>query len=257
MLQELFEAIGHQAVKAAGLEITRIPGCDHRLLLKQPDGTMGDLEVPPTPRHHRALDLSAITEFALWSSEQSRRATIWYCRHGVLCVLDDSTRRDTVRLDLTFSPQLLCLQGLEQYRKPMDQRATILLLRTTFAKCLGRAGDLIEIIRGVKFTNNQAGAAVVGHGKSSVGRSIEQEITGTKALPEYVTLEVPVFTAAWLQVKFPVELALEPDPATQTFTLIPLPGEIENAIAAAEALISMRLHDGLDGAEVPVYYGVP
>ena len=85
-----------------------------------------------------------------------------------------------------------------------------------------------------------------------------QQITGTDALPEYVILEVPVFTNPALAQLFPVECALEPDAGTQTFKLIPLPNEIERAIGDGERMIAQMLAASMGEAGMAnVHYGKP
>jgi hypothetical protein len=238
MLHEALKYVIDEARKSAEARVIKPPDEPAGIYYVQhPDGTIKLMKAAPPLAHHVALDLSAVADFAV-ANEQSQ---VWYSREKVVCVLDDADRRETVTLTLEFSPQLRELQKLERSPTPMDQRAIVYLLRTTFKRCLGRAGNLLETLRAVRFNSNAAGEGVVAHGKSSVGKRLEQEITGVNALPEYVTLEVPVFTNATLAKLFAVECALEPDAANGNFKLVPLPNEIERAVTESEFAIAQGL----------------
>jgi hypothetical protein len=96
----------------------------------------------------------------------------------------------------------------------------------------------------------------VQRGKSSIGKTIQQQIEGLGEIPEYVTLTVP-FWANRVLVYVDVECSLDPDEATQTFKLVPLPGKVERATEMALD----ALHDaivasfGKDEPPFPIYRG--
>lgn len=256
MLKEFLEYLSVQAVRAARPVIDEAaPEPDHVYRLNMPDGTSQLVEATPEPRGHRAMSLQPILNFAAKYSEE---AAVWYYRHAVVCLTDDETRRDRITLALEQSEPLKKLQAIAG--KPIDQREFLLLLRTTFARCLGRAGNLYAVLRAVKFQVNQAGHSNVGPGKASIGKTLEQEITGSADLPETIELDLPIFETGFPMLRGVVECALEADPATQKFSLIPLSGDIEREIAEAEAKIADLLVDGLklvNAESVPVYYGSP
>lgn len=249
MFKEFFEAISGQAVKASGLKVIKLPGPEHIYLIDQGEGRFQIRNTEPPPRKHKAFDISAVVQFAA----KHESAAVWYSRVGVVCLTDDDTRRDEVRLVLSLSEQVKAIATISG--KPFAQRDLILLMRTTFADCLGAAGDLLAVLRGVRFRSAAGGESMVKHGSRSVGKTLEQEITGTGALPEYVKLQVPVWGNAFLSVQT-VRLALEPDPETETFKLIPLPGELERAIEAGEGRLGAVLREQL-GKGAALYYGEP
>lgn len=255
MFQEAIQYVVDEARKSAEVKIIQpLAEPENVYYLQAPGGALNKVTAAPPLRRHVALDLTAVAEFA---ESHSGTAEVWFSREKVVCVLDRSDARESVTLALEFSPQLRELQRLEQNPRAMDQRSAVYLLRTTFRRCLGRAGDLLNVLRAVRFNAQSAGEGVVQHGKSSIGKTLAQEITGAGNLPEYVVLEVPVFTNASLAAPFPVECALEPDAATQTFKIVPLPNEIERAVSDGERLIAQTLAASLGGVEVPAHYGKP
>lgn len=254
-LKDALEFLSEQAVRARQPEILKPPAePDHIYLMQDSEGEWLRNEADPKPRNHIARDLSAIIDFAGRATEGEPSA-VWYSREKVVCVLDDSTRRDTVTLPLPYSPQLKALMGVE--RTAFDQKGIILFLRVTLKACLGQCPDLIETLRRVKFDNGMVIDSAVNHGRSSIGKEIRSEITGAKVIPEYVRLDVPIFESGFPQLRFPVEVAIDPDPSTAQFKLLPIPGEIERAIAAAEASIGEQLQNALSEAHADVLYGVP
>ena len=83
-------------------------------------------------------------------------------------------------------------------------------------------------------------------------------LTGTGALPEYVTFTFPIFANPCLRtIRGSVECALDPDPATATFRVIPMPGTLDLAADAAVTTVGDKLRDALKDAGPPVYHGRP
>lgn len=255
MLKELFDAIQEQQKAALRPEIIPIPGqVPHITHLAMPDGTMVAVYAEPPYRDHQAFDLATLCEWA--KRTEADDPFVWYSRDGVVLFLEDGNRRDKVQLELHTSQQLEKLEKIEASRPAFDQKGLINLLRIDFRDCLQMCGNLVDVIRKVKFRQAQTGEAEIQHGKSSVGRALMSELTGQGSIPETITLPLPVFKG-----NFPcpatVDCALEIDSATEKFWLIPFPGEIERAYLSAEAAIALELGDRLADTGVPIFYGQP
>jgi hypothetical protein len=254
MLAEFLAKIENLFNKAQGVQVLKPEGeASNRFYLHNHQSGQGEFhDIAAKPRQHAASDLTAVAEFA----KANEGAAVWYSRNKVVCVADDSTfRRNTITLTLQPSVQVQLLQRLETNQHAYPQKEFVKLLRTTFANNL--SGNLLEIVRRVKFRVDQSGESVVAHGKASIGKSVEAELTGAGVLPEYVAFNVPAFASGYQSLNHSVRCALEPDAATQTFQLIPIPGEVERVMCEAEAGIHDSLLSLLDGKDVPVYYGVP
>lgn len=252
MIAEALSALKKEILDAAGPQFKAIdPTKDHAILK---DGKVEILPSVPQWRNHKAFDLDTIAAFA---RERPDTAAIWYSRSAVVCLLVDEDRRHRVTMSLHSSPQMVTLAKMEA-NGLFKQRDLILLLRTTFKSCLGPAGNIIEVLRKISFQHNKEGGSEVLRGKSSVGASLRSELTGTGALPEYVTLDVPVFDAGSLAlITAKVECVLDPEEQTESFRLQPLPGQIEKAITAGEESLRVSIEQLLEGADVSVFYGEP
>lgn len=255
MLEEFFEAVSKQAVLAFGPKVVQPPAEPaHVYHLAVPNGTITRHEAQPKPRDHRASNLGAVVEFATRFKDQG--ACVWFHRTKVQAVLVDDSRRDSVTLDLRCTKPMLELLRQEGRPESFNQRQLILLLRTVFADCGPAVPDLIEVLRRVKFDNGQVVDSRVEHAKSSLGQNIRSEVVGTKAIPEQVVLEVQVFENGPGMPKAMVKLAVEPNAQTGTFQLIPLAGQLEDALALAEQEIGNLLAELLKDTGVPSYYGL-
>lgn len=251
MLREFLQEVTKLANAAESVQIVEKFG-NGKTRYRKPDGTLFEMDSPAEPRKHNALDLSAVCDFA----NSNKDSVVWYSRSGVVCLIDDATRRDRVTLNLTYSPQMKLLQSLEANSKQFTQAELVLTLRTTFADCLADevSASLLPAVRAVTFTKNAEGESVIDHGKASVGKRLTEKATGAVAIPEYVTIRVPVFATAF-SFAMPIRCAVDVDASAERFKLIPLPLQIENAIKAAEDSIFEAVEEMLEGS--PLYYGIP
>ena len=197
----------------------------------------------------------------LMAHEGDSNSAVWYSRTGIIGVLDHTIgRRKVVTMPLKPSPQMDAIKDLAA-RKAYSQRELILFLRTMFLDCLDRSGDIINVLRSIRFDLQDAGTSEAKHGKSSIGRQMRSEISGASELPEIITLAVPPFAGNILQRGqwVLVRMALEPSPETQSFQFFPLAGEMDIAWAAAEDELLSSLTTALEfqKAEPRIYHGQP
>ena len=259
MLKEFIEAISQQAVKAAGVRVVTIPvEPGHRYATVDQSGCLEFHDAAPHPREHDVKDVAAIADLAAaYIGGVDINVVIWYSRDGIVMLFNDDTRRDVATLTLEYSPQITSLQAMES-QKAMNQAAIVRLLRVVFRDCLSQAGNLIDILRKIKFRKNEAGGSDIAQGKSSIGRSIQAELSGEGVIPDEVILDVPVFLGQpW---RASVLCVLEADPANECFTLMPMAGAIEQAIRSGEEKMAIALDSALAATQasgVQRYYGTP
>ena len=259
LVQKLLD-IGRKEVAVKAVHPESEP--KHRYaLVNRLDGSVTWKDAEPEPRKHVASTIGDLCRFATDKyCPDFSGSVIWYHRSGITLLCHDDSRRDRVSLPLTYSPQTQKLAEWEKNRPQISQKELILTLRTTFKDSLGAAGNLIEVLRKLKMKVNTQGESEIGHGKASIGRSIEAEVTGAGSIPEYVILFVPVFVQPFAAWPFQVQCALEPDAGTNTFQMIPIPGQLESAMSQAEDALAEAIagHLGEDFAgKIPAYRGVP
>lgn len=235
MLAELVEKLQSLAIVA---EMPRIVEesvePDHVYLLAKPGGAIEKMRAEPAPRQHVALSPEAIRDYLNAESVES----IWFSRAAVVAILD-AERRERITFTLQLSDQLKTLQTLEK-RQWMKQAQFVSLLRISLHDCLGPAGDILATCRRLKFKQLQDGEAAIEHGKASIGRTLQAELSGAGIIPELVSMDVPVFHNLRLPLSR-VQCAIDIDAPAESLALIPLAGEIERAIQAAESKLGERL----------------
>lgn len=251
MIEEALKYLTSLGEQKGARFVPNSPNPEHIAILEKRDGTIDVVTALPEPRDHEAGNLTAIIQFASAMDVPA----VWYSRKAVVCLCDDETRRDRVTLKLELSPQVKQLMAFESSPRQLKQAELVLLLRTTFGACLAPAGEILAAVRVLKFTSSGSGQSAINHGSVSVGKSLKQEMAGEKPLPETISLEVPIFSNASLPWTARVQVAIDVDAPTETFKLIPLPLEIERAIAFGER----KIHEALDEKmkNVAIFYGAP
>jgi hypothetical protein len=215
------------------------------------------VEAEPPPCCRQPASIAALVEMVKDAVAAESPATVFYGFDQVTALLGEDGR-DRVQMKLQPSDPYTRLCAWKSNMPALTQADLLRELRITFRDCLAPAGNLVELLRRVKFDVTSAGQAEVGHGKSSLGKQLTAELTGTGTLPEYVTLLIPIYANPCLRsVRSRVECAIEIDPHTQTFKLIPMPGQLQDAAEFAAGEIGRQLREGLKDADAPVYHGIP
>lgn len=208
------------------------------------DGKLTKTKADVTPRAHKADKIETIVALADRFPES---AAVWLAFDGVSVLVDDETRRESARLDLKPSKQfetLLKYDGEGWRNLPLTQQEFILLLRTTFART-GATGGLLATIRSLRFRSAVEASGNIQHGKSSVGKAVDQAVSGEKEIPETVVFDIPVYESG-IYVLAKVEVAIDINIAGERFNLIPLPGELAAAKELACNQIEKFLTNTID-----------
>lgn len=161
---------------------------------------------------------------------------------------DDRTR--SAECPLTFTPPFAWLkeQSEAETSERMSQSDFVRLLRITFRNCI--APEFTELFRKLRFEQGQIVDGAIGHGKSSIDKSVKAAVTGGRELPTEVTFRIPI----WEEVAWPktIACAVEVFEATGEFALTPFPGEVRGALDAGMGdFASLLQADGLP----PAYRG--
>ena len=256
MLRELFDRILETGRQQQAIQLLHPPQePEHVYLFRHNDGEIERVEAEPEPCAFEAANIATLCAVVKEKGKTGESA-IWYDRSGVVGLLD-CNRRDCVKLSLAFSEPMKELQRWEASKVTHSQRDFVLILRHKFRGCLGQTDRLLDIIRQIKWTVGDEGQSAIQHGKQSLGRKLTAEVYGVEAIPEEATFVVPVFEGIITSLQYPVSCAIEPLPQSQSFQVLPFPGQIEAAIAAAERHIGTVIAEELASDDVSVYYGQP
>lgn len=257
---DLFNAIcalARKADKAETLELGCEPKHVYGVIESEGEGKgkIHRVEAYPTPRAATGGSLQPFIPFA----HDNPKSEIWYNRNGITLYLDGTTRRDNLRLKLDYSDQLKFLINIHNLK--LSQKDLIITLRTVLAGAASIA--LRPIIERLKFNVDGEGHSNIAQGSASVGKKIEEKVTGVGAIPEEVTFTVPVFSNPRFAFNGPIQCCLDVDAHTQKFSVMPLANQIEIAVSNAEMELGESIITAVNGSVkegerlVPVYFGAP
>lgn len=219
------------------------------------DGVLTEKEVPPPKREHVVNELDSLIRLAVRAKEESKSPVLWHCETGVILVWDDDDRREQAAWPLTRS-QLWQSIG-EVNGRALKQPLMIRLLRFALADAIS-APELLDAIRTVKFTRKSDASGEINHGRESMGRSVDLEVTGAATLPENVLLHnVSIYD----ELSYPLDLrfGLEVNVSEETFELCALAGVLTAARRETQIELGRVLTEAIKaaGIEVPVFFGTP
>lgn len=250
MLKEAFEYLAKLGRDTVPDVVKAEAEPQHVYYLRNTDGSLTRTVAEAKPVAHQADNLNTIADIA----NEGEGAAVWVRPFAVTVTF---ATRSSAKLELKSSDALAQLTEWAKHKPQLAQAALIAALRTTFAGTLGQHPDLLAVLRKVRFNLNQSTVGEVSHGKASLGKTIEGEVYGTAAIPETITLNIPVYVHPFLgAVRVDVVCAMDPDAATGQFRVIPLPGQIEAACEIGAQAIAGILRENLT-AEIPVYFGAP
>lgn len=140
----------------------------------------------------------------------------------------DATRRASATCPLKPSEPWQILSRLES-SAALDQKALVRLLQIKFRGVLQDSDNVIAAFRNLKFSSKSDGASTVNHGKSTMGKSLQAEVSGEKDLPKELVFKVQVYENFAHAVD--VICFVDIDAENATFKLTPYPLELRNAQA--------------------------
>lgn len=217
-------------------------------------------EVGPA-REHASFSIDSLADYIKTHSALDELQCVWYNRTSITFLDNDEFREDVVKIGLCDSHQFGVIKkwpGATGVTGGAYQQADLIrLLRVDLRGCFDGAAKLIDQIRRVNWEASTTGEVQRGSEKVSIGSKLTTQLAGTNELPEYVIFNVPMFKEHVFSVQ-PIECALEIDTSGRRFILIPIPGQIEAAIAASEQHIRLNLSAALGkDSPVQIYYGEP
>jgi hypothetical protein len=181
MLKELFDAIGEQAIAAEQAKVITLPGKRGDYALQLPNGTIEYRTAPPD-RHGERID--RLTDLRHFISHElaGKESRVYVEEKAVTAVYDQADRRDRVVWPLKLSEPYQWLAN--NAAKQLDQAGLLRVLRIVFRNCL-MDGNLIPLIRQLKFNAAGEANADLQHGRESMGKSVLNAAARSPAAPSW------------------------------------------------------------------------
>lgn len=263
MLAELLTKMEMMAVKTVKPFILKADDePDDVYYLVDADGTHSKVVADQPPRSFIAGSVAALCQVVRDWVAAKAEPCVWFSRQKVTATMNEETRREWISYELTITKQFNMLVALSGTEKWKDQKSFLRLLRIDLHDC-GIDPGAVAIFRNLRFSASQGGTGVVEAGKRSLTSDMKANLESAGGVvPETLTLAVQVFEEP--DFKINVLCSVEQDPEKCQLALLPLPGEVENAVRAAERkigdMILTNLAARLTAKQLeapPVYYGKP
>lgn len=264
-LAEALQFTADQATKAAGasnkVAVLKLPDEPEGVYgLVGSDGRFERIVGAAKPRSHALHRVDQVVDFVLDAETRLNASpTVWYSRKGVqILLVDDSlAARLESRANITFAftPQFHLLANCAEGSQWFDPKQLCLWVRTKLLDCLPTSREFLATIRDLRFSVQTGGKSHIGQGRESLGREVDAEVVSEFGdLPEELLFQVRVMDDPSLLRRQPIRCALEIDPQKCLLRIVPLAGEVQNALDAELESIGEMLKSTL---KCPVYHGVP
>lgn len=253
MFVELAEFLYSQIAEVANARILRIPGNDRMAYIDQ-GGEVIEVEIPPPDRKSAVASIDDLCAAAKAYGKDGQ-ISFWITTNSVVLVLDDQDRREHVTMNLRKTAAYQKVLWLAQ-NPALTQAELISLLRMDLRDLTGR-NELLTKIRTLKFSLHTEGISDLSQGRESLGKKIENQVTGAGDLPEDLRIHTPLFDNPGERDEgFTIEMLFEVMPTeTKQFRIKPVPASLEDATDAALQGMRTAIEEQLEG--VRVFFGTP
>lgn len=257
MLQGALEYYANLAQRANSTEV--LWKTDRKMVVVRADGSIGNVDLPIPPRTSEVSSLASLAQ----ASElygQLEGSSIWVSGQRIVLVCNDGSpdvgfmyRDETVSMSITMHPAFAAL-GREEWR---TQKQMVDFFRHTLADCTIDPSNVKESIKSLKWTTHDETTGNFSATSSSMGKSIQAEVSGAVALPEIVTVEFHPYPglADEVDVNVVITCTLFTDVENAKLKLSPQPGQLEHAARIAREAVAKAIRELV--GETPVFLGTP
>jgi hypothetical protein len=193
------------------------------------------VSIPPPGTADAVHTLPSLIDFI---GTRKEPVTVWTSKRATVAVFEsEGHRTSTATLEHERSELYRTFDGAKNREYP--QADFLRLLRVELAGAWVSPG-LLEALRRVQF---ETGAKVVGEvsrTRESMGREITGAVNAAGELPDTITFRFPMFRPRGIDFETSITCALEINTSRGTFSLVPLPGELEKETARVVAMIQQE-----------------
>lgn len=157
--------------------------------------------------------------------------------NSAMCVLDNRTRSDTVKLLLEKTHQFESLTVLDN---AFNQRDLLKFLRVD----LHQAGveTFVANFRDLQWNRADGSMGKLNHADESMGRTVENRVQSSTDIPEEISVNVPVFTApSMADISVTLTMVVQVDFQNQSIRLTVPPNEAQKAIQFVRQSVFERI----------------
>ena len=252
------ELIQHTAQKAQKPELIAVVddiGREYRALVVDGQVHPVTLARPPRPDYdHRVRTLEDLQRLVSRQGDQKGQS-LWVSDNAVVHVMD-ADLRDRAVLRMPYAATFVKLYDLNTIpRTAYNHEGFVELLRVDLGPCQEKCPELLVNARHLNFHAKSTSTSEIEHGRSSLGKSHEMELTGADKIPEQVELCTDVYEE--FGVKTCILCTVSINLRTETISLTPQPCEIARAQQLARMFVFEGLLELMPEMAGRIYYGTP
>lgn len=241
--------LGRESQGARFFNDEKLPG---KVFLQHGDAVT-PYEVPP---RERGGEISTLPSFisACLDDAIMKKPEIYVAEDAVVALINRDDRKERVTCPLNESDRwrTVCFLSAGKSFSPRD---AVKFLRFDLAGSDTEA--VVQAVSRIDFARKSDGRSDVGHGKETLGKSVEMAVQQASDIPEEFNIRVPVFTTPGCRETTTVKCGIYLDMTNESIVLRVLPDECEIARGSVLQGIFGDLVTSFHGQEIPVYMGCP
>lgn len=231
MLADLMTWLRNAAEKRGDLRLQPVPG-NPTQIIGVLDGQRFDVELQPRERMHTLHSLESLVAMA--ADEQIAAGPagreVYVGEERIVMVLDRGDRRELAVMPLEGSDRwrILWKHNCDPVAYSVAEFDRLLRYGLRCEETLA----LSKLTGHLDFARQTGASAGAGHGKESLGRSVEARVQKADQIPEVFRIPVQPFVEDGVNRTVQVEMGLFLNPGQERIELQVMPGELDKAIAA-------------------------
>lgn len=256
MLEEALQYLNELAVKASTNQLNEITdnGDGTFLVVSRYTGTakVVDSQSPLFGSVASVVDLGIVASSI---KEDEEVVGVFVSKDKAVLQLGDNIRpKDRFTLPLRVNPVVRTLAvGCQN----MSHKACVRVLRVDLASVRLYPEDFKTVMSALKFQSENETTSVTRKGDESIAKSVKAKVTGESEIPEELSVTFSVYPDVIPDYLSLVKCSVIIDSMEQLIHIIPLPGELEEALLGAQkhiaGLIAVELAER--GVTCPVICG--
>lgn len=259
MISEGIAAVKGLVEKAFDPKIVQVPGKPpHLIYLAGKDGALIANEIPSGARYIPLLTIEDLCAMANQHFDtavrEGKRLAIFYDSGSVDLIFDFANGRERAQVKLHTTDEYKFFEARAQ--SPLiEVKDFRQALRFTLRKCYADA-KIIEQVSSLGATTIAGGKTTVARGAESFSKEVQQQVAEPDSLPDpYQTFSVRKYANPDLDVRAPIQFAIDPDLDTRRWFVKPLQDSMIAFDQGIVDIIGARIRQAVKEAGVPVYQG--
>ncbi len=252
MLAEFLSKIRELAGHDNTVNVVRTEGL-HRSVIVQQGGDRQTVPLDPPLRAPVLGGYGDLLEAAL-NSDICPNPEVYHCEASIVLLCDRADRLEKVEMPMGVSERFKTLKALE-FGKSFTPAEAVRFLR--FELHGTKTEEVTKHLSRINFDRASGNASDIGHGKESLGRSVEAKVQQADKIPESFDVEVSIYTNPGLEIhsKAKIKVGVFLDMAASEVVLQTLSDECAKAEGRVQEAIGVNIRSRVDGK--PVFYGRP